>query len=437
MISDVVSYSIQAMKNYRLSPAELKQLQTRKLRQMVRYCYNYVPLYRGWFRERGLTPEDIRETKDLRLLPTLSRENLSSSASVVVPNARVGIVKSSSGTTGKPLKIFWSPDFIHMMTGLVFRKTWMMGVRPWHTVANIWTGSSWEPIINYGTARKGLVYTYKLLFGSISLWILAFNQNDLFVSKDNWKTIASALNYIQPDVIQTRPSHARRLGQILRESGQRVNPKLLMAQGEFMSLSTRSDIASLYNCDVFDNYGSTEFGALGFECPKHSGIHLDADCFIFEVERDGEPISPGESGEMIISSLHNDAMPLLRYEQGDRVTLEEEGRCSCGSYLPRLRAIHGRLSDGLRTTDGENIPSSVICDQLERVFGIRGYQLIQKSSDRITMKLLCTYNTKQTADSVARYMIELLGGSPTVELEEWSEDDMPAKYRPVISEINQ
>lgn len=438
MLQGVIRSSFEALRNYKRIPSELRQLQTKKMRWTLRYCYDYVPLYHEWFRKRGLTPEDVREPRDLRLLPRLSRETLSGTSPemIVVPGARVGLVRSTSGTTGRPVRILWSPGFSDMVMGQVFRATSVEGVRPWHRVAMVWTGSPGRPIVASGAARRSAVYAYKLLFGSINLWVLVFNQVDLFVSKDNWRSVASMLHGLQPDVIYSRPTHARRLGVKLREEGQKLDPKFLIIGGEFMSDGTRADIASLYGCEVFEEYGSMELGSLGFECPEHSGMHLNSDFLVFEVERDGEEVSPGESGELVITGLHNETMPLIRYEQGDRVVLEEEGRCGCGSYLPRLRAIQGRLSDGLVAEDGTRIPPGVICDQLERVMGIRDYQLVQKSRERVILKLLSRDNAEQTAGGVSGYLTSLLGGSPTVEIEEWSEDDMPAKYRPVISEIN-
>jgi len=395
-------------------------------------------MYHEWFRKRGLTPEDVREPKDLRPLPKLSRETLcdSSPEMTVVPSARVGLVRSTSGTTGSPLRILWSPAFSDMVMGQVFRATSVEGVRPWHKVAMVWTGSSERPTANSGAARRSGAHAYELLFGSINLWVLVFNQVDLFVSKNNWKSVASALHDLQPDVIYARPAHTRRLGIKLKEEGQRLFPRFLIIGGEFMSDGTRADIAALYNCEVFEEYGSMELGSLGFECPGYSGMHLNSDYFVFEVERDGEEVSPGESGEIVITNLHNEVMPLIRYEQGDRVVLEEEGKCSCGSYLPRLRAIQGRSDDGLVAADGTRIPPGVICDQLERVLGIRDYQLIQKHRERLTLKLLSRYDTQQTAVGLSRCLTGLLGGGPTIETEEWSEDDMPAKYRPVFSETH-
>jgi phenylacetate-CoA ligase len=222
---------------------------------------------------------------------------------------------------------------------------------------------------------------------------------------------------------------------MLQKEGQRLNLKVLLTASEFMSKSLREDLEALYGAEVFDNYGSNELGALGFECPKHTGIHLNSDCYVFEVLRDREPVSPGEQGDIVITGLHNEAMPLIRYEQGDQVLLGEEGKCRCRSYLPRLQAIQGRQADGLVTAEGGRIPAGPVCDWLEKVLGIRDFQLIQKDHQRIILRLTTRFRTGTIEKEVSSYLKGLLGDDLTVEIEEWTHSEMPAKYRPVTSEI--
>jgi phenylacetate-CoA ligase len=197
----------------------------------------------------------------------------------------------------------------------------------------------------------------------------------------------------------------------------------------------RGDIESILGCPVYDSYGSGEMGGLGFECPQHSGVHLNSDFFVFEVVRDGEEVSPGEAGEIVITGLTNFVMPLIRYEQRDRVVKGEEGACGCGSCLPRLRSIQGRLDDGLVAPDGSMVSPGMVCEKLEAEFGMRDFQLVQKNVDRFIMRVLAGDATEANAARVRGFLSELVGAKFHLEIEEWKIDDLPVKYRPVSSEV--
>ncbi|MGD0476850.1 MAG: hypothetical protein ABSB29_01640 [Nitrososphaerales archaeon] len=437
MLPGIVYSSVQAMKNYRLSQAELERMQMKKLRWMLKYCYDYIPLYHERFREKGLTPEDIGAPKDLGLFPTLSRETLSESSPgrIMPSNARVASARFTSGTTGHPIRLFSSPGFQNTTKGLEFRQNWVDGVRPWHKAAVIWTGSDPESTTSVGVGKRALVLGYNFLFRAADLRVIAVRQLQMYVSRRSWKYVASSLCSLKPDIIYARPSHARRLGIMLEEEGRRLTPKILLTASEFMSKAIREDLGAFYEAEVFDVYGSNELGLLGFECPQHTGTHLNSDCNVFEVLRDGEEVSPGEAGEIVITGLHNEAMPLIRYEQGDRVLLAEGGKCDCGSYLPRLRAIQGRQGDGLMTAEGARIPPGLVCDQLERVLGMRDFQLTQKDHQHMKLRIIAKYRTEAVEREVSDYLKSLLGDDLTLEVEEWTRDEMPAKYRPVVSEI--
>ncbi|MDA4127873.1 MAG: hypothetical protein OK422_00175 [Thaumarchaeota archaeon] len=122
-------------------------------------------------------------------------------------------------------------------------------------------------------------------------------------------------------------------------------------------LFPRRDLHELFRTEIFVHYGTAELGGVGFECPEHSGFHIISDFFICEVLRDGEAASPGETGELVFTSLENEAMPLIRYDIGDVAVPEQDARCGCGSSFPRLRTIYGRRSEGLLLPDGTRIPA--------------------------------------------------------------------------------
>ena len=430
-------HASEAMRNYRASAEELERVQSKKLRRMLRYCFDRVPLYHEWFRAAGMLPDDVRGPDDLRRLPTLTRQLLTRSYPdrILPRGARVGSRMSTSGTTGTPLSIQYSPEFSDVRMALAFRRSWLDGVRPWHRGVSVWTGEGHRRLSQANVMRGSMA-----LGKSLTLWggdqrLLVLRQLSFFVARGEWTTGARLIQGFRPTVLYARPSHMRRLGLAWKETGAAPQVRIALTSGEFLSKAVRKDLESMFGCTVFDSYGSTELGGLGFECSEHAGTHVNADHFIFEVLKDGGPASPGESGEIVITGLHNDAMPMLRYEQGDRVVLEAEGRCACGSSLPRLRSIQGRLNDGLVTAAGERVAPGAVCGMLEEAFGMRDYQLTQKSHSQVLMKVLIENSSAATLQKVEAYLRGVLGGEVKLEAQVWGEEDMPVKYRPVISEV--
>ena len=436
MLPRLLRFAAESMKNLRLKPAELERVQSGKLRRMLRFSYDNVPYYHELFRRAGVRPEDIRSVNELRSIPTLTKKTLSQNAPgrMVPRGAKVIRRVTTSGTTGPPLQIPYSPSFSDMRLALVFRRSWVVGVRPWHRGVTIWTGQ------NQGVDLASILGTTTGMLRSTALGggdprVMVIRQLGLSVTLGGWGAAADQVYGFKPDVIYARPSHARRLGRFLSAGRRLLRTRAILTAGEFLSSGVRDDVESMFGCPVFDIYGSKEFGGLGFECPEHSGVHLNSDCFAFEVLKDGEQASRGEVGEIVITGLHNEAMPLLRYEQGDRVELGEEGRCECGSNLPRLRSVQGRLDDGLVTSIGSRVPPGLVCASIESGIGMRDYQLVQKSLTTIVLKALPRYLEKRTLERVRGALSALLGSEVEVEHTEWSEDQIPVKYRPVFSEV--
>jgi phenylacetate-CoA ligase len=184
VLPGILYASVQAMKSYGLSPTELREVQEKKLRKMLRYCYDYVPFYHKCFREKGLAPEDFRKTEDLRLLQTLSRQLLSENSSgIVVPSKARGMpVRFTSGTTGRPVRLYSSPEFFDTMRGLDFRGNWIRGVRPWHKAAVVLTGSNAETTSSLEVGKRALVLGFNFLFGAVDLRVIAVRQLQFYTS---------------------------------------------------------------------------------------------------------------------------------------------------------------------------------------------------------------------------------------------------------------
>ena len=119
---------------------------------------------------------------------------------------------------------------------------------------------------------------------------------------------------------------------------------------------------------MWNQYGAQEFNRVGWDCSEHQTMHLDADSVVLEVlDPDGDrPLAPGEEGELVLTGLHNDLMPLVRYRIGDAGRLVE-GPCGCGRALPLFEITEGRLDDILSLPDGRRIGPRVLAPRIEQV----------------------------------------------------------------------
>ena len=149
---------------------------------------------------------------------------------------------------------------------------------------------------------------------------------------------------------------------------------------QFESLLTpeqRRLIGSAFG-DVRDVYGAVEFGDIAWECERHEGYHVNADCLVVELLRDGRPALQGEAGEVVCTSLQSYAMPLIRYRLGDEGVFSTD-RCGCRRGLPLLKVISGRADDCIHLPDGGLISPRALVSALAYIEGVRQYRIAQEA----------------------------------------------------------
>ena len=198
----------------------------------------------------------------------------------------------------------------------------------------------------------------------------------------NWK----------PTVLCATPSYALRLAEVANELG--LDPardfqfRIIYVTAEVVTPELRGEIEQRWNARVYDNYGSVEAAASTYECEHRTGWHVSEDAYIFEVVdlESGEPVSPGEDGVLVITSLFREAAPFFRYRVGDIVSIAEEP-CSCGRTFRRMSTVKGRADEMLKLRGVSVYPTAI--EQVLRTFRELGmeWQLIvdRKSSSQEIM----------------------------------------------------
>jgi len=349
-----------------LPEKDLKKLQLERLKKIVSYVYERVPHYRKKFDEAGVKPEDIKSLEDVRRLPFTTKEDLFVDypyGLLAVPKEDVVRVHTSSGTTGKPKAIFFTKNDIELGAELIARCLVMTGTTKGDVLQNsmtygLFTGAF---VMHYGAEKVGVFVVP--------------------AGPGNTERQIELMRLFGTTCVHMTPSYALYVASIILEKGIREDLKLKRAYlgAEPYSEETRRKIEEMLGIDVYNCYGLSEMGGpgVGFECPVKEGLHIWEDAYLVEIinPQTGEPVEDGEVGELVITSLCREAMPLIRYRTRDLTKVIPEP-CSCGRSHVRISRILGRADD-MFIVKGVNI----FPQQIEAVLmGIKGvaqnYQIV-------------------------------------------------------------
>lgn len=323
----------------------LEKLQLERLQKTVRHCMN-AEFYREKFAELGITPDDIQSLDDVCRLPFTTKEDLRDHYPFglsCVPMRECTRLHSSSGTTGNPTVVLHTQKDLDEWANAVARCLWMVGSRP----EDVFQNSA-----GYGMFTAGLGFQYGAeRVGMLTVPAAAGNTTrQIKFIKDFGTTVLHAI-----------PSYASRIYEVMKEEG--VDPRrdtklrVLCIGAEPHSEEQRRRIEQDLGVKAYNSYGISEMMGPGvaFECEEQNGLHIWEDYFIVEIIDPVtlEPVKEGEIGELVITTINREAMPLLRYRTRDLTRLLP-GTCPCGRSHRRLARLQGR-SDDMIILKGVNI----------------------------------------------------------------------------------
>jgi len=401
-------------RNVWLDKDEIERMQEKKLREVIKYAYENVSYYNRLFRQHKIKPEEIKTAEDLKKIPILDklelRDNLKDFISGKVDKKKCKI-KSTSGSTGRPLRIAEDRKTEAYGTALRYRSYMENGYKFRYKLAEFTHPRHFE--------NKPLKFLN-------SLGILKKHRLSVFDS--NEKHI-STLNKIKPDIIEGYPSI---LKLIALENKKLPQPKKIFTTAETLLEKDRKAIKEKFNCDVIDFYGCTEIPRIAWECSSHEGYHIDADQTIVELIEDGRS---GKRGQIVVTTLYNYCMPLIRYKVGDYGVMKDKP-CSCGRGLPLMSSIEGRMDDFIVLPNGQKIsPRSI--NVLDDIRGIADYKTIQKERNLFLVQLVKNKEfSEKTLGEIERQIKKgCLGMDVKISFEFLEKIENIGKRRTVISEV--
>ncbi|WP_085536856.1 phenylacetate--CoA ligase family protein [Massilibacteroides vaginae] len=321
-----------------MSRADLEKLQLKRLKETIQTAGNST-FYNKVFKEQKITPDSIHSLEDLKRIPFTTKEDLRNNypfGMAAVPIQKCVRLHSSSGTTGNPTVVLHSAKDIDEWANQVARCMYMVGLRN----TDIFQNTS-----GYGMFTGGLGFQYGAeKLGALTVPAAAGN------SKRQLKFIAD----FGTTCLHIIPSYATRLAEVMQESGidPRRDTKLhtVCIGAEPHSEEQRKRIEELLGVKAYNCFGMSEMNGPGvaFECKEQNGLHIWEDYVIVEIidPITLEPVPEGEVGELVLTAINREAMPLLRYRTRD-LTRIIQGKCACGRTHKRIDRFKGRSDDML------------------------------------------------------------------------------------------
>ena len=352
---------------------QIEKLQLERLKTTVEHCMHSA-FYKQRFKEAGLEPGDIWSLDDIRKIPFTTKQDLRDTypfGMASVPLSQCVRLHSSSGTTGNPTVILHTQKDLNEWANAVARCLWMVGCRP----DDVFQNTS-----GYGMFTGGLGFQYGAeRLGMLTVPAAAGNtRRQLKFFTDFGTTVVHAI-----------PSYATRIYEVMQQEG--IDPRrdtrlrTLVIGAEPHSEEQRRRIQDMLGVKAYNSFGMSEMCGPGvaFECKEQNGMHIWEDYYIVEIvdPKTLEPVPDGEIGELVLTTINREAMPLLRYRTRD-LTRIIPGECPCGRHHKRIDRMKGR-SDDMIVLRGVNIFPIQVEQVLMRYKELGSNYLITLKTDEV------------------------------------------------------
>jgi len=395
-----------------LTPAALVEYQSSRLRQIVAHAYAQVPYYRELLDRVDVAPRDIRSVEDLPKIPLLSKSMVATHFEALTARHawRYGPRRTrTSGSSGPPIE-FYLDKASRVLEFVYYWRHWSwLGYRigtPFAELSSVY-------FLNR-PSRSHDLYFYEPLTRRLLL-------NSLRLSEEAVPAWTEAFARYQPRYLKGLASALRVLAELLEPTRGHFRLRGVFSTGDTLLSAHRKLVESVFGCQVLDSYGHMERTFAVSECPS-GRYHVNSDYGVLElVPAEGCSAPSGELRTRVCravgTGLHNLAMPLIRYEVGDLIEVDESASpCPCGRGFPVIRKIGGRENDVIETPDGRLITSLFVVFDL--VDHIEDGQIVQDDADRILVRVVRAASY-QPCDEVAllSHLKTMLGEQVTITLD--------------------
>ena len=422
----------------RLSQEELKIFQDNKLKELLLHSYKNVPYYHRILRDSDVIDENENINLDnFDRIPILTKDIIRREGENLYSKdyqKRKYYTNTSGGSTGEPVKFIQDKyyDDWNIATKIYFKKFVEQDVgdkelRLWGSERDILEGK-----------EKLSIRLRNWLYNRKELNSFKMSEKDVFEFVDKW-------NEFKPRWVEAYVQSVYEFGKFIRENDLNIySPKGVLTSAGTLYPEMRGSIGDVFQCKVFNRYGSREVGGVACNCEKSDELHVAVwRSYIEILDANLNPIKTGEIGKIYITTLDNYSMPLIRYDIGDIAVRSENEQCSCGRGMPLIKKIEGREISVFKTKEGKIVPGEFFIHFIGVVFNkgfISKFQVIQKDYYLIKIKvvILDKIGFENGKNEIINSIKKVMGQDCKVEFEfvDVIEPLESGKYLYTMSEIN-
>ena len=368
----------------RLPPDELTRLQDAQLERLLRHAAVQVPFYAERLRAAGYRAGKTSAADIWHAIPILTRSDIQKAGdrlhAKTYPTSHGALrVWSTSGSTSRPVRIATTE-----LTGFHWTCA-NMRERVWHDID---LGGTLVLLTDGGRKMAGRpvveLGSWSLDPSSLRRPGKQFKINPSLTIAEQVRTIRK----IDPNYIQTRPSQLNLLLKECETSGERFGQlRAVFCVSEIVTGTLRQACTEILGVPILECYSCAELGYLALQCPEAGRLHVQSEMVRVEIMgADTMPCAPGQTGRVVVTSLHNYAMPLIRYEIGDEAVAG--GSCACGRSLPVIDTVLGRTQDYLKLRSGRLIRANIRHSDIAKISAIIEFQIIQRALGQLEILLV-------------------------------------------------
>lgn len=414
--------------NDRASPEEVREINWRRRKAIVEHAFDRSGFYRSFYSQAGFAPGDLDGPEAFEALPLLRKDHLRQRLEEIVAtdvSPRRRRPATTGGSTGVPVKVYHDGAFPVRAINWRMLRRW--GLSP-----------ADDAVHALRRTRQGLVAainaacwwpTRRLFYDAASM------------TPDGARAFLDRMQRLRPPVVQGYVGAVEYLARMAKAEGRDMSfARAVWVTSAPVSATQRRLLGEVFEAPVYDQYGCCEVFNLASECPAHQGLHVEADMRHVEfVDERGRCVPDGEYGDVVITDLTNRVCPLIRYANGDRGRALPS-RCSCGSPMPLMDAVKGRVSDAVKLPDG----SEVAGDYLTTLFdhqpdAVDAFQVYQRADYSVVLLVVPApgfARLDEVLDGVARTLRDKTRSAISVRVEKVAKlDSDRGKTRFVVSDV--
>lgn len=410
------------------SPEEIRAYQDERIVRIVRWAGERSPYYCRLFNDIGLDPRSIQGAGDLHRIPVTTKDQVRQHWADFLTSAprRSWLPGATSGTTGTPLRLWYDRETCILNNAVDRRNKIWAGAR-----AGDWFGMLLGRVVV--DPRRDRPPFWRVNHVQRQVWFSTFHLKAVHLG-----SIVSEIRRRQLRFLEGYPSTLHVVARYALDNGLTLPMTAVISSSETLHEAQRADIERAFECRLFDFYASAERVIFAAECDAHEGKHLIEEYgYVEVVDGDGLAVSPGNSGYLTGTTLHNSAMPLLRYQMSD-VSRIIEVPCPCGRPGRRMESVTTKAEDLITTAEGRVVSPSTLTHPFKTVQGVEKSQIIQEGLKHVTVRIVA--NEAFTAGEESRLvglLRDRLGDAMVINVrrEEDISREPSGKYRWVISHV--